>query len=84
MELTAKPRGTCCFLLCFIDLMTCNIFRQSKHCVHEEINRRLSSQRAWYHSGQNLLFSCLVCKNLKVRFYITVIMPAVVYGYLKL
>jgi hypothetical protein len=44
----------------------------------------MNSQNAWYHSGQNLLFSSLVYKNLKVRFYRTVIVPSVLCGCLKL
>jgi hypothetical protein len=27
---------------------------------------------AWYHSDLNVLFSCVLCKNLNIKIYITV------------
>jgi hypothetical protein len=41
---------------------------------------RLNSGNACYYSVQNLLSSCLISKNLKVKIYKTVILPAVLYG----
>jgi hypothetical protein len=39
--------------------------------IQEEIKRRLNSGNACYHSMQNLLFSCLLLKNIKIRIYKT-------------
>jgi hypothetical protein len=41
---------------------------------------RLNSGNACYHSVQNLLSSRLLSKNVKVRIYKTIILPAVLYG----
>jgi hypothetical protein len=46
----------------------------------KEIKRRLNSGNACYHSGQNLLSSRLLSKNLEIRIYKTVILPVVLYG----
>jgi hypothetical protein len=35
---------------------------------------------ARYHSVQNLLSSCLLSKNVKIRTYKTIILPVVLYG----
>jgi hypothetical protein len=35
----------------------------------EEIQRRTESGNACYHSVQNLLSSCMLSKNLKIRIY---------------
>jgi hypothetical protein len=48
--------------------------------IHDEIKSRLSSGNACYHSVQNLLSSCLISKNLKIKIYKTVILPVVLYG----
>jgi hypothetical protein len=48
--------------------------------IHDEIKSRLNSGNACYYSVQNLLFSCLISKNLKVKIYETVILPFVPYG----
>jgi hypothetical protein len=45
-----------------------------------EIKRRFNSGNACYHSVQNLLFSCLLSKNIKIRIYKTIILPVVLYG----
>jgi hypothetical protein len=47
--------------------------------IHDEIKRRLNFGNACYHSVQNLL-SSRVSKNLKIKIYKTVILPAVLYG----
>jgi hypothetical protein len=46
----------------------------------KEIKGRLSTDNACYHSVQNLLSSCLLSKNEKIRIYKTIISPMVVYG----
>jgi hypothetical protein len=48
--------------------------------IQEEIKRRLNSGNACYHSVQNLLSSCLLSKNVKVRIYKTIILSVVLYG----
>jgi sorting nexin-29 len=52
----------------------------NKNLIQEEINRRLNSGNACYHSVQNLLSSRLLSKNLKIRIYKTIILPVVLYG----
>jgi hypothetical protein len=42
-----------------------------QNCMHEEINSRLNSGNACYHSVQSLLSSCLLTRNLKVKIYKT-------------
>jgi hypothetical protein len=48
--------------------------------IQDEIKRRLTSGNACYHSVQNLLSSCLLSKNVKIRIYKTIILPVVLYG----
>jgi hypothetical protein len=52
----------------------------NQNLIQEEIKRRLNSGNACYHSVQNLLSSCLLSKNVKVRMYKTIILPVVLYG----
>jgi len=47
--------------------------------IPEEIKSRLRSGNACYYSVQNLLSSRLLSKNLKVKIYRTIILPAVLY-----
>jgi hypothetical protein len=54
---------------------------RNQNDIHDEIKSRLNSRNACYHSVQNLLSSCLVSKNLKIKIYRTVILPVVLYGY---
>jgi hypothetical protein len=42
---------------------------------HEEIKSRLNSGNASYHSVQDLLSSRLLPRNVKVKIYITLILP---------
>jgi len=49
-----------------------------RHPVY--IYNRLRSGNACYHSVQNLLSSSLLPKNLKIKIYISVILPVVLYG----
>jgi hypothetical protein len=51
----------------------------NQNLIHEEIKRRLNPGNACYHLAQNLLSSCLLSKNLKIRIYKTIILPAVLY-----
>jgi hypothetical protein len=48
--------------------------------IHEEMKRRLNSGNACNHSIQNLLSSCLLSKNVKIKIFKTVIFPVVLYG----
>jgi hypothetical protein len=45
--------------------------------IHDEIKSILNLGNACYCSFQNLLFSSLISKNLKIKIYKTVILPAV-------
>jgi hypothetical protein len=51
-----------------------------QNCMHEEINSRLNSRNACYHSVPNLLSSRLLSRNLKVKIYKTIILPVVLHG----
>jgi hypothetical protein len=48
--------------------------------IYDEIKSRLNSGNACYYSVQNLLSSCLISKNLKIKMYKTVILPVMLYG----
>jgi hypothetical protein len=52
----------------------------NQNLIQEEIKRRLNSGNACYHSVQNLLFSRLLSRNLKIWIYKTIILPVVLYG----
>ena len=52
----------------------------NKNSIQEEINSRLKSRNACYHSVQNLVSCSLLSKNLKIKIYRTIIMPHVLYG----
>jgi hypothetical protein len=52
----------------------------NKNLIQEEIERRLNSGNACYHSVQNLLSCCLLSRNVKFRIYKTIILPVVLYG----
>ena len=49
----------------------------NQNSVQEEIKSRLKLGNACYHSVQNLLSSSLLSKNLKIKIYITIILPVV-------
>ena len=51
-----------------------------QNSIAEEINSRLRSGNACYHSVQNLLSSRLLSKNLKIKIHRTIILPVVLYG----
>ena len=44
-------------------------------------NRGLKSGNTCYNSGQKLLSSSLLSKNIKIKIYRTIILPDVVYGH---
>jgi hypothetical protein len=46
------------------------------YCIHE---RRLNSGNICYHSVQDILSSRLLSKNLRIRIYNTIILPALLY-----
>jgi hypothetical protein len=48
--------------------------------VHDEIKSRVHLENACYYSVQNLLFSHLISRNLKIKIYKTLILPIVLYG----
>jgi hypothetical protein len=51
-----------------------------QNSIQEEVKSRLKLGYACYHSVQNLLPSSLLSKNLKIKIYITIIFPVVLYG----
>ena len=51
-----------------------------QNSVQEESKSRLKSGIACYHLVQNLLSSILLCKNIKIKVYRTIILPVVLYG----
>jgi hypothetical protein len=52
----------------------------NENLIQEEIKRRLNSSNACYHSVHNLLSSCLLSKNIKIKIYKHLILPVVLYG----
>jgi len=52
----------------------------SENSIQEEIKSRLKLGNACYYSVQNLLFSGLLSKTLKIKIYRTMILPVVLYG----
>ena len=51
----------------------------NQNSIQKEIKSRLKLGNACYHSVQNLLFSSLLFKNLKIKIYRTIILPVVLY-----
>jgi hypothetical protein len=52
----------------------------NQNLIQEEIKRRLNSGNTCYRSGQNLLSSRLLPKNLKIRIYKIIVLPVVLHG----
>jgi hypothetical protein len=52
----------------------------NQNLVHEEIKSRLNSGKAYYHSFQVLLSSCLLSINVKVNICRTTILPVFLCG----
>jgi hypothetical protein len=53
---------------------------KDQNSIQEEIKSRLKLGNACYHSLQNLSSSRLLSKNLKIKIYRIIILPAVLYG----
>jgi len=51
-----------------------------QNSIQKESKSRLKSANACYHSVQNLLSSTALSKNLKIKIYITIILPFVLCG----
>jgi hypothetical protein len=49
----------------------------NQNCIHKEIESRLYSGNACYHSIQNLLSSHLLSKNLEIKIHKSIIVPVV-------
>jgi hypothetical protein len=52
----------------------------NQNSIDEQINIRLKSRNAIYHSVQNLLSSSLLSKNIIIKTYRSIISPVVLYG----
>jgi hypothetical protein len=52
----------------------------NQNLIKVEIKKRLNSGNACCHSVQNLLYSSLLSKNIKVRICKTIILPLVLFG----
>jgi hypothetical protein len=52
----------------------------NQNLIQEEIKRRLNLGNDCYHSGQNLLSSRLLSKNVKIKIYKTIILLVVLYA----
>jgi hypothetical protein len=52
----------------------------NQNLIQEEFKRRLNSGNAYYHSVQNVLFSRLLSKNIKIRRDTSRILRVVLYG----
>jgi len=53
---------------------------KNQNYIQEESKSRLKSVNACCHSVQNILFSRLLSKNLKMKIYVIIILPVVLYG----
>jgi hypothetical protein len=54
---------------------------RNKNCIHEEIKRKLYFGNSCYNSVRNLLSSCHLSKNLKIKMYKTILLPVVLYRF---
>jgi hypothetical protein len=52
----------------------------NQNSSQEEIKNRLKSGNACYRLVQNLLFSCLLSRNITIKICRAIILPVVVYG----
>ena len=52
----------------------------NQNSIQEEIKGRLNLEDACYYSVQNLLSSSLLCENVKIKMYRTIILLVVLYG----
>ena len=58
----------------------CDYLLQKEGYIQEKIKSRLKLENACYFSVQNLLSSSLLSKKLKIKIYINLILPVVLYG----
>jgi hypothetical protein len=65
---------------CFENVERFKYFGTTVQLIQEDIERRLNSGNAGYHSVQKLLSSRLQSKNVKIRIYKTIILHVVLYG----
>ena len=65
------------FARCFEARSTNSIIRLHSE---EEIKSRLKSGNACYHLVQNILSASLLSTNIKIKIYITTVLPVVLYG----
>jgi hypothetical protein len=59
----------------------CGTNSKNQNSIQEEIKSRLKSGNVCYHAMQNLLSSCLLSKNIKIKIYRTTVLPVVLYGF---
>jgi len=52
----------------------------NQNSIQEEIKGRMKSGNACYHLVQNLSSSSLLSKNINIKIYRNIILPAVLYG----
>ena len=52
----------------------------NQNSIQEEINSRLNSGNACYHSVQNLLSFSLLSTNIQIKIYRTIILPVFLFG----
>ena len=52
----------------------------NQNSIREEINSRLKSGNACYHSVKNFLSSSLLTKDFKIKIYVFIILLVVLYG----
>jgi hypothetical protein len=52
----------------------------NQNSIQEEINSRLKSVNACYHSVENLFSSSLLSKNIKIKIHRTIILPVFYMG----
>jgi len=52
----------------------------NQNTIQEEIKSRLKPRNACYHSAQNILFSRLLSKKIKIKVYRTIILLVGLYG----
>jgi hypothetical protein len=56
----------------------------NQNLIFEEITSRLNLGNAYCNSVHNLLVSYLLFKNIKIKIHKTIILPLVLYGFVKL
>jgi hypothetical protein len=69
----AVRAGLSRLMLLFAKYCMFNLFVENQNSIQEEIESRLKSGNACYHSAQNLLSSSLLSRNLKIKIYRTII-----------